>query len=176
MSDSDNGKTTQPKTGVLIEPSPILFACSRRSNRRRTSAKAEPPPSKNRSSASQRPASSIKDPYSEEDDTPHYFTNLGPRGELVPVDHDSLAETLRPDRAEMYQIIRLYEVQGITWAVCDDCAINRFPRVFEGSKIVARVGCAHCRCQNALRDEAAMQRWLSLGRPPINLSDPPAAS
>lgn len=180
---NDGSKTgqTQQKTSESIAPSievPAIFACKRGRQPKQSKVQKrlemyDRRVNKNPSSASRKQASSIKDPSSEDvDDTPHYFTN-GPGDELVPVDDLALAATRAHDRDQMFQVVRLYHVDGIDWAVCDDCAINRFPRAFEGSRIVARVGCAHCRCQNALRDESAMQRWLALGRPPINLADPP---
>lgn len=180
MKDSDNGdKTpkTQPKTPDSIAPSRSVFACPRGRKPKESKVQSrlemyDRRVNKGRSSDGQKPESSINPPSSEEDDTPHYFTN-GPGDVLLPLAEAILAATHEADRDQQFQIVRLYHVDGIMWAVCDDCAVSRFPRAFEGSKVVARVGCAHCRCQNALQSEEIMQRWLVLGRPPINLSDPP---
>jgi hypothetical protein len=149
--------TKTPDSIELFRGRPV-FACPRRSKRSQKS-------SKQASSASPSPAQSADE--SEAEEAYAYFTN-GQGGELVALDeagNTPLIPPYGPDRDQEYHPIRLYHVDGITWAVCDDCALQKFPRGFEGSKIVARVGCAYCFCKNAIQSEAMLKEWLARGRP-----------
>lgn len=170
---------TPPSSG---EREPLAFACPRKSRSKspKTQGKSKVQRAvelydrrvnKNQSSAS--PKQESKPVSSSEEQEPYVYYTNGPRGLVeLPEGPPPLVQKYIPGRTEEYQIVRVYKQDGIDRCVCDDCAMVLNPRVFEGSRPVARIGCSICGVKNAIADEATLSIWLKLGRPSVSYDEP----